>query len=371
MCTADIVYRFIFLLLFLFVCGGAVPETTTSEPTVFSAEAEAENTVVDSDIEKKITAVNEAKLESFPVTVEVCGDSVTFDAPPKRAVTNDVNITEMFLDAGLQDKLIGYSGISDVRDLGKNYRQLLEDIPQLSPKYVHLEALVGVEPDFFFAGWNYGFSQDKGLTPTALEQYGIKSYVLTESCIRIMEREQVSIEDTFTDLLNIGRIFGVEAYTQVKVEQYRAELAEIERVVGVIEDSLRVFVYDSGADTPMTAAKFAMPNAMIEAAGGTNIFNDVASSWVHVSWEDVVDRNPEHIVIIDYDEPDAQGKIDFLKNQAELADIDAIRNDKFVVLDYAEATPGPRNVASTYILAESFYPDRFNNRETPQTSSDR
>ena len=26
-----------------------------------------------------------------------------------------------------------------------------------------------------------------------------------------MEREQVSLEDTFTDLLNIGRIFGVEA----------------------------------------------------------------------------------------------------------------------------------------------------------------
>ena len=168
------------------------------------------------------------------------------------------------------------------------------------------------------------------------------------------------------DRLNIGRIFGVEAYTQVKVEHYRAELAKIERVVGVIEDSLRVFVYDSGADTPMTAAKFAMPNAMIEAAGGTNIFNDVASSWVHVNLEDVVDRNPEHIVIIDYDAPKALVKIVILKSQVGLADIDAFRIVKFVVLDYAEATPVPRNVASTYTLAKAFYPDRFSNWEMLQ-----
>ena len=371
MCTAGIIHRLIVSLLVLVVCGGAAPEATTPEPSVLFAEPKAKRTEGDANTERETKATTKSNLEVFPVTVEVCGESVTFSAPPERAVTNDVNITEIFLDAGLKDKLVGYSGVSDVRDLGERYRRQLEDIPRLSPKYIDLEALVGVGPDFFFAGWNYGFSSEKGITPAALEQYGIRSYVLTESCIRIMEREQVSLEDTFTDLINIGRIFGVEAYTQVKVEQYRAELAKIERVVGVIEDSLRVFVYDSGADTPMTAAKFAMPNAMIEAAGGTNIFNDVASSWVHVNWEDVVDRNPEHIVIIDYDEPNAQGKLDFLKSQVGLADIDAIRNDKFVVLDYAEATPGPRNVASTYTLAKAFYPDRFSNWEMPQIPLDR
>lgn len=330
---------------------------------MLSAPAAAESTAEDANTEEEIAAATEANLEGFPVTVEVCGEPVTFDAPPERAVTNDVNITEIFLDVGLKDKLVGYSGVSDVRDVGANYRQLLEDVPQLSPKYIDLEVLVGAEPDFFFAGWNYGFSAETGITPANLEQYGIRSYVLTESCIRIMMREQVSLEDTFTDLLNIGRIFGVEAQAEVKVEQYRAELTEIEQVVGAVDDPLRVFVYDSGEDTPLTAAKFAMPNAMIEAAGGTNIFNDVESSWTLVNWEDVVDRNPEHIVIIDYDEPDAQGKIDFLKSQAELADVDAIKNDRFVVLTYAEATPGPRNVASTRALAEAFYSGNFSSQE--------
>ena len=95
---------------------------------------------------------------------------------------------------------------------------------------------------------------------------------------------------------------------------------------------LRVFVYDSGDATPTTAAQFALPNAMIEAAGGTNIFSDVASSWTRVNWEHVVERNPQLIVIIDYDSPDAAGKIAFLKHLPKLADVEAITQDQFVVL---------------------------------------
>ncbi len=357
----------IFWLLALAACGTAAPE-----PAAENAPAQEESAAEESVAEEEVTTAAESQpgelsaevdLTGFPVTVESCGEPVTFDAPPERAVTSDVNITEIFLDVGLADKLVGYSGINDTRMVGADYRQLLADVPQLSPKYIDLEVLVGAEPDFFFAGWSYGFSEEKGITPVELEQYGIKSYVLTESCIRIMEREQVSLEDTFTDLLNIGRIFGVEDQAQAKVDQYRAELAEIEQSIGAVETPMRVFVYDSGDDTPLTAAKFAMPNAMIEAAGGANIFNDVDSSWTRVNWEDVVDRNPQHIVIIDYDEPDAQGKIDFLKSQPALVDVDAIKNDRFVVLTYAEATPGPRNVARTRTLAEAFYPDKFGNEE--------
>lgn len=335
------------LVLWLLLMVAACSQTAPAEP------------VTEDTTDATAVADTDAAPSGFPVTVEVCGEPVTYDAPPERAVTNDVNITEIFLDVGLADKLVGYSGVSDTRELAPEYAAQLTDVPLLSPQYIDLEALVGAEPDFFFAGWNYGFSEEKGITPTALAQYGIQSYVLTESCIRIMEREAVSLEDTFTDLLNIGKIFGVEAVAQAKVDEYRAELEEITATIGEVETPLRVFVYDSGEETPFTAAKFAMPNAMIEAAGGTNIFNDVDSSWTRVNWEDVIDRNPEHIVIIDYGEPNAQGKIDFLKSQPELADVAAIQNDKFVVLTYAEATPGPRNVARTRTLAESFYPDKF------------
>ena len=46
------------------------------------------------------------------VTVRSCDRDVTFDAPPARAVANDVNPTEMMLALRLQDHMVGYTGVS-------------------------------------------------------------------------------------------------------------------------------------------------------------------------------------------------------------------------------------------------------------------
>ena len=42
-----------------------------------------------------------------------------------------------------------------------------------------------------------------------------------------------------------------------------------------------------------------------------------------------------------------------IENSA-FADIDAVRNDRFVVLEYVEATPGPRNIEAVKTLATAF-----------------
>ena len=36
------------------------------------------------------------------------------------------------------------------------------------------------------------------------------------------------------------------------------------------------------------------------------------------------------------------------------ANIDAVKNDRFVTLEYVEATPGPRNIKAIKKLAEAF-----------------
>jgi len=121
-----------------------------------------------------------------------------------------------------------------------------------------------------------------------------------------------------------------------------------------LETAPRVFVYDSGEDAPFTAGAYAMPNALIEAAGGTNIMNDFEKSWATVGWEAVVERNPEFIVIVNYGEVTADQKREFMMSNPAFADIDAVRNDRFVVLEYVEATPGPRNIEAVKTLAAAF-----------------
>src|SRR5690606_38104286 len=134
----------------------------------------------------------------------------------------------------------------------------------------------------------------------------------------------------------------------------KAELADFVAALPPLDTPPRVFVYDSGEDKPFTAGRYAIPTALIETAGGTNIMDDVASSWVEVGWEPVIERNPQVVVIVNYGSVTAEQKIAFMKDNPAFADLDAVRNDRFVVLDYVEATPGPRNIQAIKRLAAAF-----------------
>ena len=47
------------------------------------------------------------------------------------------------------------------------------------------ENLVAASPDLFFAGWYYGMKPGGEVTPDTLEPFGIKTMVLTESCVHL------------------------------------------------------------------------------------------------------------------------------------------------------------------------------------------
>ncbi len=287
-------------------------------------------------------------------TVQSCDRSVFFDAPPKRAISNDVNLTEMMLVLGLADRMVGYTGISGWKTLDEEMREGVEELPELSSLYPSKEVIVGADADFFFAGWNYGMRVGGQVTPDTLAPFGITVDELTESCAHVMATNKASIDDMYIDLLNLGRIFGVEDRASDLVDGYRANL---EAFADTLEtgEPLRVFVYDSGEDAPFTAGRYAMPTALIEAAGGTNIMDDFEKSWATVTWEEVVERNPEVIVIVNYGDVTAEQKREFMMSNPAFANLDAVKNDRFVTLEYVEATPGPRNIRAIKTLAQAFW----------------
>lgn len=296
-----------------------------------------------------------ASIAIAETTVQSCNRDVTFDAVPTAAISNDVNLTEMMLVLGLADKMVGYTGISGWKTLDEDMRAGVEQLPELSAKYPSKEVLIGADADFFFAGWNYGMKVGGEVTPETLAPFDIKVYELTESCIHIGEKDKVSMDDMYNDLLNLGKIFDVSDKAQDLVSGYKTELADFKAGLNAGDEPLRVFVYDSGEDTPFTAGRYAMPTALIEAAGGKNILDDFEKSWATVTWEEVVERNPEVVVIVNYGNVTAEEKRDFMMSNPAFADIDAVKNDRFVTLEYVEATPGPRNIAAIKKLSSAFW----------------
>ena len=287
-------------------------------------------------------------------SVQSCNRTVTFDSPPKRAISNDVNLTEMMLVLGLADHMVGYTGISGWKTLDEEMRANVKQLPELSSKYPTKEVIVGANADFFFAGWNYGMKVGGEVTPETLEPFGVKVYELTESCTHIMKKGKASIDDMYADLLNLGSIFNVEDRAKNLVNDYKAELKSFKSNLETGEP-VRAFVYDSGEDTPFTAGLYAMPTALIEAAGGVNVMNGFEKSWGTVTWEEVVAQNPEVIIIVNYGSVTAEQKRAFMMSNPAFANIEAVKNDRFVTLEYVEATPGPRNIKAIKTLAKAFW----------------
>ena len=287
-------------------------------------------------------------------TVQSCDRTVTFDAPPQAAVSNDINLTEMMLVLDLTDHMVGYTGISGWNKLDAEMRAGVEELPELSALYPSKEVLIGADADFYFAGWNYGMRVGGEVTPETLAPFGINVYELTESCAQIGTKGPASMDDMYNDLRNLGAIFGVQDRAEALIAGYQVDLDTFLATLPPLPQAPRVFVYDSGDDTAFTAGRYAMPNAMIEVAGGVNIMSDYEKSWATVGWEAVVARNPEIIIIVNYGEVTAAQKREFMMSNPAFAELDAVKNDRFVVLEYVEATPGPRNINAVKTLAAAF-----------------
>ncbi|AIC17789.1 iron ABC transporter substrate-binding protein [Pseudomonas chlororaphis] len=294
-----------------------------------------------------------AEATRYPLTVHSCNREVTFKETPKHALSHDINMTQMMLALGLKSRMVGYSGISGWKAVTPEMRTILDGLPELAAKYPSVETLLDANVDFFFAGWDYGMRVGGDLTPQTLTPLGINVLELTESCAFVMKRPPASLDDTYNDLRNLGRIFDVQDRANQLIADMQQQVAAIQQDLPT--EKPRVFLYDSGEDRAMTSGRLGMPQALIDAAGGRNILDDVEASWTRVNWETVVERNPQVIVIVDYSEISAEQKQQFLLNNKALQSVDAIRNQRFIVIPYVQATPGIDNVEAVQTLAKGFH----------------
>lgn len=295
------------------------------------------------------------------VTVYSCEEAVTFESVPQRAISFDTNMTEMMLALGLEDKMIGY-WISGV-EVGEEFKNQIEDIDLISDIQwppPSMEVILSFNPDFVFGAWEYNFSDESGVTPQKLEQSGVKTYVLTESCVAAGVMPDESIETTYNDILNLGKIFGVEERAQALVDEMKSNIKDVQNKIGEIDIPLRGFYYGGGADAAFTAGKYAMVTKMMNTVGAENILGDIDDDWIpSAGWETIIERNPEFIMIDDTPWESAQARIDTLESLPQLESITAIREKNYIIFPWTYILPGVQMDNGITKLAQELYPERF------------
>lgn len=304
----------------------------------------------------RISAVLLALFSGQPaiaVTVGSCGRTITVETPPRRAASYGSNLTEIMLALGLEDRMAGIFGNAErIRHQSADLFPKVGQLAEIQRGYPTLETFLENGIDFYFAGWSYGMRVGGEVTPDSLAAFHVPVYELSESCIRLGQIAQPSFDYLYRDLSNLAAIFGVPERAEALIESYKARLGRVAERIADRPTRPTVFLFDSGERVAVSAGGYSMPQAIIAAAGGTNIMADVASSWIRAEWETVVERNPSTIVIVDYGAVTAGQKIEFLRSNPAFGSIDAIRNDRILVLAYDDLTPGPRNVSAVERLAD-------------------
>lgn len=167
-----------------------------------------------------------------------------------------------------------------------------------------------------------------------------------------------TVDFLYDDIEKLGQIFDIEDKAQAMIQDMKDRIADIQEKVSTIPESERVqvvtvqYVYENeflgrgGTD---------FNTNLTELAGGIQA-NDNGQQ----SMEVLLSLDPDVLVILDLSSSPAQEKIDAIKANPVLQSLQAVQNDRFVVLDHAAFyCGGPRTIEAIETLAEGFYPELF------------
>lgn len=309
-------------------------------------------------------------------TVTDCtGTKSTFTAVPARVATVTTSVLEFLLALGLKDKIAGVQAVAPGA-FPAGLQKIADGLPKLGGEYVpgnfvpvQREQLLSANPDFVVGGWASNFDATKGaLSQAELAQRGLNSYfAFSASCARTAPLTDLSV--VYRDIANYGTIFDVKTAADAMISGMENTVAQVqEKLKG--EDRPKVFSYsweDGGAGKAYAVGNQNLSNAIISQAGGKNIFDDVDAVYGDVSWEQVVARNPDVIVLevfgkgtqAEFDKVVATAETFFTSNPA-LQNVTAVKNRRFVpVLAETYYIGGTRNADAVASLAKALHPDAF------------
>lgn len=322
--------------------AAATSEAAAASPTPTAEASASADTTAKKDGEIKFTN---------------CGVEMTLPGTAEKMYVNDGNIIALALAVGAADKITAVSSLNrDIPVLKEKYGEVVEKLNNVSDDYPTMESILANTPDLVVAGWNYGFSEGKNLTPDLLMEKGIPSYILTESCRQEGSTKRGIVdpwEAVRMDLTNLGMITGNEDKAKEVVGDMEARLKVLDEAPKP-EKAPVVFVFDSAKDTIFTSGSFGAPEAIINKAGGVNANGNLEDTWTTVTWEALAANEPDVFAFVEYPGQSWEEKVEILKTHPVTKDLDAVKNERFVNLPYALWCESPLNIDAAEYLRKSF-----------------
>ncbi|CAN5163273.1 ABC transporter substrate-binding protein [soil metagenome] len=308
-----------------------------------------------------------AEATRYPVTVENCGHQVTFDKAPRRVVAIGQTQTEILYALGLGDRVVGTAvWFSPV---AKRFEAVNAGVKRLADNDPSFEAVVAQEPDLVTAmfEWHVGPNGIVGKRDQ-FAKLKLPAYVSPSDCVGKdnsgggdgIRTQMFTMELVYRNIREFGQIFDVTERAEALIGELRAREAKaVAAVAGNAAKDIPITVWFSSRDVKgdaFLAGKNGVPAYILSKLGARNIIT-TNEEWPLVGWESVAVANPAVIVMVKMDRrrfpaDDIDLKLNFLKTDAVASKLDAVRNNRIVVMDVGATRAGLDTVDGIEALAK-------------------
>lgn len=309
-----------------------------------------------------------AQATRYPVTVENCGHQVTFDKAPKRVVAIGQTQTEILYALGLGDRVVGTAvWFSPV---AKRFETANARVKKLADNDPSFEAVVAQEPDLVTAmfEWHVGPNGIVGKRDQ-FAKLKVPAYVSPSDCVGKdntgggdgVRTQMFTMELVYRNIREFGQIFDVVDRAEALVAELKArEEKAVAAVAGRAARDIPVTVWFSSKDVKgdaFLAGRNGVPAYILSKLGARNIIA-TNEEWPLVGWESVAAANPAVIVVVKMDRrrfpaDDIDLKLNFLRTDAVASKLDAVRNNRIVVMDVGATRAGLDTVDGIEALAKA------------------
>lgn len=281
--------------------------------------------------------VAETKQEEGPYkVVDDRGVEVAFEEVPETIISLQPSNTEILFELGVGEQIVGATDYD-------TYPEAAQKIERVSTSTViDAERVVALNPDVVIA-----YTSGDEAQITQLEDAGLKVFVIASA---------TSFDDVYTDIIQLSEVMNVEEKGEEVVAGIKAQIAAVQEKTGTVDTKKKVYYEVSPAPDIWTTGSDTFQQEIMDHAGVENTFAD-QKSWLSVTEEDVITRNPEVIITpATY----MENAVDEILGRAGWDKIQAIAKKEVYLVDGdIMSRPGPRIGEAVEIMAQSVYPELF------------
>ncbi|NJO82727.1 MAG: ABC transporter substrate-binding protein [Blastochloris sp.] len=346
------IWSALLLLVLLAACGTPTPGAATSE-SVAATQAPAPTTA------SAVSTPAPAAATGFPVTIENCGNTLTFERPPERILMTYNPMVELVVALGLADRIVGVT-------FGKPVNpplELADEINRLNwmgiDGYASKEVQITANPDIVIGTYSFDFGDSAGPTQDEWRALGAEVFLPTSACSP--ERVDTSqLEDAYTDILALGQIFGVEARAEAVVQDMRDRISAVQERVKDRTPVPAILTTAYNGQEPIYVYTGGLTDEFFALAGGSNLFSGSEQAVFEVSKEAFAAQEPAVVLFFEEgDRPDEEEQQRAAFYTDTFPNMEAIKNGRTAILDAWALQLGIRIADGVEQMARALHPEAF------------